>query len=86
MPYVSSTKALTGHGLCLAGAMEAAFTALALQNKFMPISAKIRRLDHGCEGVPILTRPVEKEPVLALTNSSGFGGANVSLVLKRWGG
>jgi 3-oxoacyl-[acyl-carrier-protein] synthase-1 len=85
VPYVSSTKALTGHGLCLAGAMEAAFTVLALQNKFMPISAKIRQLDPGCAGVPVLTRPVDREPVVALSNSSGFGGANVSLVLKRWG-
>jgi len=82
LPYVSSTKALTGHGLCLAGAMEAAFTALALQHRFMPVSAKIRQLDPACGGVPILTRPVEKEPQVALSNSSGFGGANVSLVLK----
>ncbi len=83
IPYVSSTKALTGHGLCLAGAMEAAFTALALQHRFMPVSAKIRRLDPACLGVPVLTAPVAEEPHFALSNSSGFGGANVSLVLKR---
>jgi 3-oxoacyl-[acyl-carrier-protein] synthase-1 len=83
-PFVSSTKALTGHGLCLAGAMEAAFTALALQHRFMPVSAKIHRLDPACQGVFILTKPVDKEPVIAMSNSSGFGGANVSLVLKRW--
>lgn len=83
-PYVSSTKALTGHGLCLAGAMEAAFTALGLQEKFMPVSAKITKLDPACAGVRILTEPVDYEPKIALTNSSGFGGANVSLVLKRW--
>jgi 3-oxoacyl-[acyl-carrier-protein] synthase-1 len=84
VPHVSSTKALTGHGLCLAGAMEAAFTALALQHRFMPISAKIAQLDPACQGVPVLTQPVDKEPVVAMSNSSGFGGANVSLVLKRW--
>ena len=84
VPYVSSTKALTGHGLCLAGAMEAAFTALALQHRFMPLSAKIEQLDPACRGVPVLTEPVDQEPVVALSNSSGFGGANVSLVLKRW--
>jgi 3-oxoacyl-[acyl-carrier-protein] synthase-1 len=83
-PYVSSTKALTGHGLCLAGAMEAAFTVLALQEKFMPVSAKIAKLDPACAGVRILTKPVDQGPEIALTNSSGFGGANVSLVLKRW--
>jgi 3-oxoacyl-[acyl-carrier-protein] synthase-1 len=84
VPYVSSTKALTGHGLCLAGAMEAAFTALALQHRFMPISAKIAQLDPACHGVPVLTQPVDHAPVVAMSNSSGFGGANVSLVLKRW--
>ncbi len=36
LPYVSSTKSLTGHGLCLAGAMEAAFTVLAISEKFTP--------------------------------------------------
>jgi 3-oxoacyl-[acyl-carrier-protein] synthase-1 len=84
VPYVSSTKALTGHGICLAGAMEAAFTALALQEGFMPVSAKITQLDPACRGVPVLTKPVAEAPGLALSNSSGFGGANVSLVLKKW--
>ena len=50
----------------------------------MPISAKIAQLDPACCGVPVLTRSVDKEPVVAISNSSGFGGANVSLVLKRW--
>ncbi len=84
VPFVSSTKALTGHGLCLAGAMEAAFTALALQEGFMPVSAKINQLDPACAGVPVLTKPVDAAPQVALSNSSGFGGANVSLVLRKW--
>jgi 3-oxoacyl-[acyl-carrier-protein] synthase-1 len=84
VPYVSSTKALTGHGICLAGAMEAAFTALAVQEAFMPVSAKIAQLDPACHGVPVLTEPVALAPRIALSNSSGFGGANVSLVLKKW--
>jgi 3-oxoacyl-[acyl-carrier-protein] synthase I len=84
VPYVSSTKALTGHGICLAGAMEAAFTAQALHERFMPVSAKINQLDRACAGVPVLTQPVDAAPVLALSNSSGFGGANVSIALARW--
>jgi 3-oxoacyl-[acyl-carrier-protein] synthase-1 len=51
----------------------------------MPISAKISQLDPACHGVPVLTKPVSEEPVVAMSNSSGFGGANVSLVLKRFG-
>lgn len=84
VPYVSSTKALTGHGICLAGVMEAAFTTLALREGFLPISAKINQLDRACAGVPIVTRAVDVAPALALSNSSGFGGANVSIALGRW--
>ncbi len=86
VPYVSSTKALTGHGISLAGAMEAAFTVLALHEKFMPISAKIFRLDPACAGIPVLTQPVDFAPAKALSNSSGFGGSNVSVALGRWSG
>jgi 3-oxoacyl-[acyl-carrier-protein] synthase-1 len=84
VPYVSSTKSLTGHGLSLAGAMEAAFCCLALKEKFTPVSANITELDPECEGVPIVDKPVDFSPRIAISNSSGFGGTNVVLVLKRW--
>ena len=86
VPYVSSTKALTGHGLCLAGVMEAAFTILALQHRFVPISAKITQLDPACRGVPVVVQPIDAQPKIALSNSSGFGGANVAVALQRWDG
>ena len=82
LPYVSSTKSLTGHGLSLAGAMEAAFCCLALEEKFTPVSANITQLDPGCEGVPVVTEPIDAQPRVAISNSSGFGGANVSVVLS----
>ncbi len=81
-PWVSSTKSLTGHGLSLAGAMEAAFCCLALREKFTPISANITELDPGCEGVPVVTEPIDEYPRVALSNSSGFGGSNVSIILS----
>jgi 3-oxoacyl-[acyl-carrier-protein] synthase I len=80
---VSSTKALTGHGLSLAGAMEAGFCALALKRGFIPGSAHISELDPACDGlnIPRTTEPVQ--PRMVLNNSSGFGGANVCVVLKQ---
>lgn len=84
MPYVSSTKSLTGHGLSLAGAMESAFCCLALKEKFTPVSANITDLDPECEGVPIVTKPIDAAPNIAMSNSSGFGGTNVVLILKKW--
>lgn len=80
---VSSTKALTGHGLSLAGAMEAGFCALALKRGFIPGSAHIAELDPACEGLHIPRVTEEKQARIALNNSSGFGGANVCVVFRK---
>lgn len=82
-PAISSTKALTGHGLSLAGAMESAFCALALREGFMPGSAHITNLDPECEGLNIIRSTLPAQANVVLNNSSGFGGANVCLVFKR---
>ncbi len=81
-PAISSTKALTGHGLSLAGAQEAAFCALAMKEGFIPGSAHISNLDPACAGLNIIRATLPQRPTVVLSNSSGFGGANVSLVFK----
>ncbi len=81
-PKVSSTKALTGHGLSLAGALEAGICCLALREGFMPASAKIQQLDPACEGISILTERCDEAPDVVMSNSSGFGGANVALIFS----
>jgi len=81
VPAVSSTKSLTGHGLSLAGAMEAAFCCLALKEGFFPVSANIRELDPECEGVDVIAAPRDGAPEVVLSNSSGFGGSNVVVAL-----
>jgi 3-oxoacyl-[acyl-carrier-protein] synthase-1 len=80
---VSSTKALTGHGLSLAGAMEAGFCALALKHGFIPGSAHIGELDPLCDGIRIPRATESVQPRIVLNNSSGFGGANVCVVFKQ---
>jgi 3-oxoacyl-[acyl-carrier-protein] synthase-1 len=82
-PAVSSTKALTGHGLSLAGAMETAFCAVALREGFIPGSAHLVNLDPACAGLNIIRATLPQPPHVVLNNSSGFGGANVCLVLRR---
>lgn len=81
-PVISSTKALTGHGLSLAGAMEAAFCALAMKEGFIPGSAHITNLDPACAGLNIIRASLPQRPNVVLSNSSGFGGANVCLAFK----
>lgn len=83
-PYVSSTKSITGHGMSLAGAMEAGFCCLALKERFTPVSAHITELDPEFDSVAIVTAPIDYAPRVALTNSSGFGGTNVAAILRRW--
>ncbi len=81
-PAISSTKALTGHGLSLAGTMEAAFCAVAIRDGFMPGSAHLINLDPACEGLNIIRATLPNRPNVVMSNSSGFGGANVALVMK----
>ena len=80
---VSSTKALTGHGLSLSSAMEAGFSSLCLKESFVPGSANIEKLDPEAEDLNIIQASQPFNSDYILTNSSGFGGANVSVVLKR---
>jgi 3-oxoacyl-[acyl-carrier-protein] synthase-1 len=82
-PAISSTKALTGHGLSLAGAMETAFSALVMRRGFIPGSAHITQLDPACEGLNIIRSTLPQGAKVVLKNSSGFGGANVALILRR---
>jgi len=83
-PYISSTKALTGHPLSMAGALEAGIGCLAIHEGFIPGSAHIETLDPECAGLNILQQTIAERPKVILSNSSGFGGANVSLILKAW--
>lgn len=81
-PYVSSTKALTGHGLSLSSILEAAFCVLAIEEGYTPGSAHIAELDESAQGLRVPRETIEERPGLVLSNSSGFGGANVSLVFR----
>jgi 3-oxoacyl-[acyl-carrier-protein] synthase-1 len=82
-PRVSSTKALTGHGLSLAGAMEAGFCTLAIDEGFIPGAAHLGEPDPVCDGLDLPRTSLDEAPGLVLNNSSGFGGSNVCHVLRR---
>jgi len=82
-PRVSSTKALTGHGLSLAGAMETAFCALALKKGFIPGNAHLVTPCKEAEPLNIPRSSIDEDAGAILKNNSGFGGSNVSLVLCK---
>lgn len=82
-PRVSSTKGLTGHPLSMSGVMEAAFCSLVLKEGFVPGNANLTEPDEACAGLDLPLATLEVAPRVVLSNSSGFGGSNVSHVLGR---
>ncbi|WP_404863097.1 beta-ketoacyl-ACP synthase I [Georhizobium sp. MAB10] len=87
IPFISSTKSLTGHSLGAAGAQEAIYSLLMMQAGFLGKSAHIETLDPEFEGMPILTERRDDVKIdRVLSNSFGFGGTNATLVFQRYEG
>ena len=84
LPFISSTKSLTGHSLGAAGVHEAIYTLLMMKNNFMCKSAHITKLDAAAKDMNVLIEKKEGSFDLAMSNSFGFGGTNASLVFKRY--
>jgi 3-oxoacyl-[acyl-carrier-protein] synthase II len=80
---VSSTKSSVGHLLGAAGAVETLVCLMALREQWLPPTSTLRTPDAACT-FPIVQKPTKAKVEYALTNSFGFGGANATLVLRRW--
>ncbi len=82
-PLISSTKSLTGHSLGAAGAQEAIYSLLMLNNGFVAESANIENLDPAFEDMPIVRQRIDRDIDTVMSNSFGFGGTNGCLVMAR---
>ena len=80
---LSSTKGLTGHGLSLSSIMEASFCCLGLREGFLPGSANVTEPDPAIDHLRLLRKTERIQANRILSNSSGFGGANVSLIFEK---
>lgn len=80
---VSSTKASVGHLLGAAGAVETVVCLMALRGQWLPPTVTLQAPDPVC-AFPVVRQPTSARVEYALTNSFGFGGANASLILRRW--
>ena len=85
-PPVSSIKALTGHLLGAAGAVEAVACVLAIQHQTLPPTWHLETPDPNCNLDYVAEAPRTAKVEHTLSNSLGFGGHNVSLVISKWGG
>jgi len=83
-PPISATKSLTGHSLGAAGAQEAIYSLLMMNNGFICESANIENLDPAFADMPIARAREDNVKLGAvLSNSFGFGGTNASVAFKR---
>lgn len=81
---VSSTKGATGHTLGAAGAIEAAFTILALERGILPPTINQHKPDPSCDLDYIPNHAREEQVEIGVSNSFGFGGHNATVVFRRW--
>jgi 3-oxoacyl-[acyl-carrier-protein] synthase II len=81
--WVSSTKSMMGHMLGAAGAVEAAISALALHRGIVPATINLDNVDPQCRLDYVPNQARERTLNYALSNSFGFGGTNVSLILGK---
>ena len=85
MPYITSTKSLTGHSLGAAGVQESIYSILMMQGGFIGESAHIEELDPEFEGMPIVRKRIDNAKIdTVLSNSFGFGGTNATLIFQRY--
>ncbi len=84
LPYISSTKSMTGHSLGATGVQEAIYCMLMMQHNFICPSINIETLDQGAVGAPIVTERMDNMSLEhVLSNSFGFGGTNCSLAFSK---
>lgn len=81
---VGSTKSMTGHTLGAAGGVEAVITALVCRHGLIPPTINYSEPDPACDLNYATQGVVQRQVDLALSNSFGFGGHNVTLAIRRW--
>lgn len=86
MPFVTSTKSMTGHLLGAASAIEGISCVLSIRDGIIPPTINYENPDPDCM-VNLVANEARQAPVdVAMSNSLGFGGHNATLIIKRYNG
>ena len=82
--WISSTKSMTGHECWMAGASEAVYCILMMQNRFVAPNINLETPDEHAATLRLARTTVEDIDLrIVLSNSFGFGGTNSALVFKK---
>lgn len=82
-PFISSTKSMTGHENWMAGASEAVYSILMMQNNFVAPNINLENVIDEAKGLNIARETIYTPINTVLSNSSGMGGTNSALVFKK---
>ena len=82
-PYISSTKSMTGHENWMAGASEAVYSILMMQNNFVPPNINLENVIDEAKDLNIVREAIYTPIRTVLSNSSGMGGTNSALVFRK---
>lgn len=82
-PYISSTKSMTGHENWMAGASEAVYSILMMQNNFVAPNINLEDVIDEAKDLNIVRETIYTPINTVLSNSSGMGGTNSALVFRK---
>jgi 3-oxoacyl-[acyl-carrier-protein] synthase-1 len=80
---VSSTKSMTGHECWMAGASEAVYSIIMMQNGFIAPNINFENPDEYSEKLNIVSATQQKQLNIVMSNSFGFGGTNSAIVIRK---
>jgi 3-oxoacyl-[acyl-carrier-protein] synthase-1 len=81
---VSSTKSMTGHECWMAGASEIVYSMLMMEHSFIAPNINFETPDDDSARLNVVTKALNKNIDVFLSNSFGFGGTNSTLIVKKW--
>ena len=82
-PYISSTKSMTGHENWMAGASEAVYSILMMQNNFVAPNINLENVIDEAKDLNIAHEAISTPIKIVLSNSAGIGGTNSAIILKK---
>jgi 3-oxoacyl-[acyl-carrier-protein] synthase-1 len=83
-PYVSSTKSMTGHECWMAGASEAVYSIIMMQNSFVAPNINLTEPCDEAKPLNLTAKTIETNLDTIVSNSFGFGGTNSTIVLRKF--